>query len=496
MRRYSVPFGSVCALFDLTLPMSSLVHLRCPACSQAFVGPLQHALAVQACPHCAFAGATELFASMEVQAAAIPFQRRAVQRPALASSPHTSMSMRRGPSTPLTQPEAWQVREFPAITAAKVSGGAVPDVARAPDVRSQPTESNWQATQAYVDRRPSTPLMTQHAESVAPAEWLNAVSKPAPVRKQPPSSADIWAPLRGSSVPKLTDWPGMAVSDPYANPAPPSRSQRRLIILGGLLLVGALVALFLRRGDEHTLQVAKASSLPTPQAITPPVQAIPPAVPAREIDLKLLTSKGPAVLKAFFTGDATTRADCIVEANRYDSMIEPFFSSRSAPVQFESMRPLDAPVISLPGGEFSTLCAVKTSLPACGITRFVAAADGSLKLDWPTLRDSLEGRLASYAKAPTDEPVWMMLGLRRNSGFNESDEVTRHYLVLDIQSQGDGSDHTIVLAMKNSPTGRALESKIGWNQLYLVRVLLSWQPIEGRPRLSVLDAELLPTSGP
>ena len=404
--------------------------------------------------------------------------------------------MRRGPSTPLTQPEAWQVREFPAITAAKVAGGALSDATRAPEVRSQPAETNWQVTQAYVDRRPSTPMLTRPVEHVAPAEWLNAVSKPTPARKQPPSSADIWAPLRGSSVPKLTDWPGMAVSDPYANPAPPSRSQRHLIILGGLVLVGVLVALFLRRGDEHTLAVIKASTLPAPQAKTPSAQVLLPAVPAPVIDFKSLTSKGSAVLKAFFAGEVTARADCIVEANRYASLIEPFFSSLPAPVQFESMRPLDAPVICLPGGESSTLCAVKTSLPACGITRFVAAADGSLKLDWPTLRDSLEGRLASYAKDPTDEPAWMMLGLRRNSGFNESDEVTRNFLVLDIQGQGDGSDHTIVLAMKNSPTGRALESKISWNQLYLVRVLLSWQQIEGRPRLAVLDAELLPTSAP
>lgn len=185
-----------------------------------------------------------------------------------------------------------------------------------------------------------------------------------------------------------------------------------------------------------------------------------------------------------------------MDAMRHASTIEPFFAALPEPIQFVAMRPLDSPVICLPGGEASTFCAVRTSLPACGLTRFVLTPEGVLKVDWPALRDSLQGSLAAYAKAPSDTPAWVTLGLRRNSGFSESEEVRRSYLVLDVQGQGDGSDHTIALVFKNSPTGRALESKIAWSQLYSVRVLLHWQTVEDRPRLSVLDAELLPTSAP
>jgi hypothetical protein len=309
--------------------------------------------------------------------------------------------------------------------------------------------------------------------------------------------------MKPSAPPKLSSWPGMTPpthdQDSAADFVPKKQRSYVWPIVSVLLMLvaGVITALVLEakhRADSHR------STLSETKTAEPMIKsAIPISVPVQLPPESRLTpddasSQIETLLKRLFA--ATTpdeRLACISDARHNRTSVETFFGKLPQPLKITKFRTLNSPALLLPDGHPSVLCEVQTTYPSPGtaIARLVSEPDGSLRLHWPTLLDSLEARLHHFSKDLPDNPMWVNIGLRRNFGFEETETIRAEHFVFDIQGLGNGEDRTIAFAAKDQPIGRSLDHLATWNQLYMVRALVHCVTIEGRKRITLLDAELV-----
>ncbi len=360
---------------------------------------------------------------------------------------------------------------------------------------------DWVSAQAFAEaQQVMRPQASDTSPEVAPACSPCATPEASPAPPPPPD----WAPLRASNLPKVGAWEGLKpdgadiANAPYPEVTKPARNWWAPILASGLLLIVLLVALALQSKRQSAVverqlkQTAKAPSTPVSiprPAPTPSATSKGPSVSSAEA-----AKAGQDLLAQFFASAGVAPERFIAESARHADSVQSFFQTIKAPVELQAFRTLPTAIKFLPEGQAGTLCELKTSLSSTGtaITRLLPDKNGKLLLDWPMLRDSLLSALHTFSQKPGGEPAWITLGVRRGFGYGQTTAVRNAYLFFDIQGQGDGADRTEALALKSSPTGRALERAIAWNELYMVRLLLHWQEIEGEQRIIVLDAELLP----
>jgi hypothetical protein len=457
----------------------------------------RHSLSVQSCPHCAFSGASAQFVAVVQQpTSALAIKRRiprqhaavdvAIEPPQLSPAP-------RPPAMPSVNPSGWVVREYPPIPALPAVPAPVTPQ-RNPEPRTN-AEMNWEAAQAYADslnpRRPVTVPMTAPAEAPPPP--------PVPEPLQ-------WNPMKPSAHPKLTAWPGIDAqlgasgsADDFI-PKPKRSVVWPLIMIVTMIMAGVGTAIFLeqqRQKSASPAMVATSSRVepdfPTIKAAIPVVAPIPLPPESKLSPLDAAAQVQGLLEKLFAATTPEARLACVADASHHKDEVTTFFAKQSSPIKVEFCRPFPATTFSIPGGHPTTLCEVGTSLaaPGTGIARLLSEADGSLRLDWPMLHDSLTGALFHFMESKPKEPMWVTIGARRNFGFDESETIRQQHLVFDIQGLGNGADRAILLASKNQPIGRSLDHLVSWNQLYLLRALVHFETLEGQPRLVILDADLI-----
>lgn len=396
---------------------------------------------------------------------------------------------------PSANPAGWDVRDYPPIP-------AIPAMPQSPTAPLHPeprghAEMNWEAAQAYADSLNPRKPAPAPAPPPPPLEPLPAVSAPEPLQ---------WNPMKPSTPPKLTSWPGIdaQLGTPGSAadfiPKPKRSLVWPLIMLVVMIMAGVGTALFLeqqRLEDSARVQVAASkpveADLPVIKPAIPVVASIPLPPESKLPPLEAAALIEELLRKLFAASSIEARLACIADASRQRPDITAFFEHQESPVELKLCRPFPATTFSLPGGHPTTLCEIETSLPApgTGIARLISESDGSLKLDWPMLKDSLMGTLFHYVETKPKDPTWVTIGARRNFGFDESETVRQQHLVFDIQGLGNGADRAILLASKNQPIGRSLDQLVRWNQLYLLRALVHFETIEGQPRLVILDADLI-----
>lgn len=484
---------------------ATLAQFTCPACAQPFLSRQHHELSVQVCPHCAFTGAAGQFLKSAGPAAPpMNVQRRQPSLPLTDSgSPPTA---KRAVSSPAVDPSGWVVREYPAI-GSPAGSSSRPDTPPQPvqSPRSPAPEPNWEAAQAYADG-PSSPL--------APLRMAAAKALPEPEPAAGPGPASPppveWSPMKPSSPPKLSTWPGMTPPMPDDSPdhfiPRPQRSYVwPLIAVLLMVLAGVVTALVLE--EQHRASTFRSASsrtartqaaeprtpAPDPMPVALPRQPSTPASPESRLSPGEAAAQIEPLLQRFFA--ATTldeRLACIADATNQRESVNDFFGKATSPIEVTRCHPLNIPAVLLPGGHPCVLCEVTTSYPSPGtaIVRLASDPDGTFKLHWPTLADSLQARLYHFGKDLPDSPLWVNVGIRRTFGFDEKESVRSSHFVFDIQGLGNGDDRTVALAAKDQPIGRSLDHLTNWNQLYMVRALLHCVTIEGRKRIVFLDADL------
>ena len=479
---------------------AALIHLFCPACGQAFLTHAQHALSVQSCPHCAYTGTAGQFIGEDASTTAgLDIRRRE--------------HVRRAPTAPMAaaNPHAWVVRTYEPIVPAPVAG-ATPGPLVVPSFRYDlPRDPQWETMQAFA-AAPSYP-----SPPVVEARPAGVPIEPAAQPKMVP-----WSPMKAPGTRKLTPWPSLDIASTGNGPSGgaeyfvPRRKRSFIglfIVLVALVLTGVVGALWLdkesaaranawlRMAGESIVkprsEVASKPPAPEPATVEPEIRAAVPLAPENALTPVQAASQIDALLRTMAA--ATTieaRLDCIANGPHFRDSVEAFFKQASGPLQITQLRPLPSAVQALPGKYPVTLCVVTAVMadgPVNGLVRLAQSPDGSLKLDWPTLNDSLLRKLTHYAKTQQTSPEWMTIGVRRNFGFEETAEVREKHFVFDIQGLGDGSDHMFAVVPKDNAVGRSLDDTLSWNQLYIVRALVHWTTAGDRPRITLLDAELVPT---
>lgn len=396
-------------------------------------------------------------------------------------------------------PNAWDVKTYDAIVPAPVSGPTGP-LNHYPMRQEVPRENHWETMQAFSAPAVAAPL---HADThYAPAPTTEPESKPRMPR---------WSPMKAPGGRTLTQWapldiaPGHQSAD-YFVPKPKRKVTGLFIVLTVIVLTGVVTALWLEKNNaarsNATLRSAAAATpelviakaIPAPTSETAPVLLAPPE---SFLTVEATVKQVESLLQALASASTKeARLACIASNSRQvQDHVEAFFKKMKSPIQIGLVRALPATVKPLPSPFPVTMCAVEATLPegkVSALSRLIPDSDGTLKLEWNTLHDSLMKRLGNYASAPKEKPEWIMLGVRRNFGFAESAEIRDSHHAFDIQGTGDGSDHILAFAAKDQPIGRALDTTLGWNQLYLVRALVHWTLVDGHQRVTILDADLAP----
>lgn len=440
------------------------------------------------CPHCAYQAAAEQFVPQESTPAA---GRREGHR----FGPVTQ-------AQPSLNPNAWHIHTFqPILPERSPATSPLPEMLPAFERGPQPPERDWVAAQAYVESR------------TAP---LRRVFEPVPVPAAPPSppapriltTSSDWSPMKPGQLPKLTPWPGLAAGfDPVDGDLTPPHLRGRarrfwfaLLCLG--IVGGAAAAMILsdrQRSDQMsqlTQHLAQATAIPPlgpaiPPSSRPPAQVLPPE---SKLGLQETEAQAQALMQSLLAAtDDEARLACIAFPRQHRDSLHAFFAAQAEPLQLLGFRALPASVAVMPGRYPVTLCEARTNLPgkATAITRLVSTEDGRFKLDWPMLLDSLGNKLNAYTGKPGAEPQWLVVGLKRNFGFTLPVGVRSTHHVFDVQCSGNGTDRTLAVLPKDSPAGRAFDTTLAWSDLYIVRTLLHWSEIEGKPLLTILDGTLV-----
>lgn len=483
----------------------------CPACGQAFLTRAQHALSVQSCPHCSFTGtADHFYDSGNGAARAVDIRRRQVIR--RSTTPMMMAS---------TNPNGWDVRTYEAIQPAPMIGPmgpvipmpmAVPVPMQVPmqmpgsvpmiyDQRMvMPQEQQWETMQAF-----SSPTISLPAPELPPLPEFKPAAPPA-------QRMAAWSPMKAPGNRALTPWTTLDVA-PADDPNHFVPRQRRsfvpvFILMFAIVATGVVGALWLDKKSaaraaawlrEHTPQadgqvtIAKAEPLtasilaPTPEPPAPPESLLTANASAQRID---------ALLTALCSATTTDqRLECLADGGRARESVEEFFKKHPQPLVFNSLRPLPAKVYAMPGNYTITLCAAEAALPEGTVWTLVRLGHddkGETKLDWNTLQDSIDRKLANYVATPSGDPKWITLGVRRSFGFDEPADIREAHHIFDIQGLGDGSDRAVAFIPRQQPAGVSLDNTLHWDQLYMIRALVHWITLGGQQRLTILDAELIP----
>ena len=318
--------------------------------------------------------------------------------------------------------------------------------------------------------------------------------------------------MKPSNLPKLTPWPGLDpdTGGPSA-PAPWELAARKRGIPWGWLLIvlviGGLITTLIierKRANETTAKLSREIPAPTPQGndpITDGSGTIAKALPVDEKKLPqecLLTpTESEALVRSlldrlFSDAPNEDRLATIADAATNKESLASFFTKHPN-VHLTHLSIISTPVRCLPAKAPQAIFDIMTTLSSknSGIARLTTDDDGQLKLDWLLLQDSLDGAFASYqTQKPGVIPQWITLGLRRNHGFGEPADMRQENLFFDMQGYGNGGDKNMVLVVKNSSTGRAMDAAIGWGDLVIARVLIGWQNFKGVPRLTVINTIL------
>lgn len=440
------------------------------------------------CPHCAYQAAAEQFVPQESAPAA-----------------RSREGHRFGPVTqalPSLNPNAWHIHTFQPIIPERSPATAPMPAARPTYERGalQPPERDWVATQAYVESR-TAPMRRVFEPVPVPA------APAAPAEPRILTASSDWSPMKPGQMPQLTPWPGLGAETTVDVTPPHLRGSARrfwLALLCLILVGGAALAMVLtdrQRSDQvsrltQDLAKANANALPhqpKPAILTPPAptRVLPPE---SKLSLKETETQAQALMQSLLAAtEDEARLACIALPDLHRDSVHDFFAAQVEPVRLLGFRALPAAVAAMPGRYPITLCEARTSLPgkATAITRLVSTQDGSFKLDWPMLRDSLGNQLGTFAAKPRTEPQWLVVGLKRSFGFTLPVNIRATHHIFDVQGSGNGIDRTLAVVPKDSPTGRAFDTSLAWSDLYIVRTLLHWTQIEGRPVLTLLDGELL-----
>lgn len=314
--------------------------------------------------------------------------------------------------------------------------------------------------------------------------------------------------LKPGQLPPMVPWTGAPAEHAEAAVPPHLRGRARRLCLAMLAIAvvggGAVAMIFSdrkRNAQVSRLTHALAAAAPLPRTTpTAPLQApTPPRQLPRESRLGLKETEALVqglTLNLLSADTDSQRLACIAHPNRHRPTLQAFFAAQSIPLKLQAVRALPVAVTALPGSSPVILCEVRTNLStrSTAIVRLLTSDDGSLKLDWPLLLDSLENRLATYAAQPSTQPRWVTAGLKRNFGFHLPADLRATHHIFDIQVTGNGADRMVVMVLKDSPTGRAFDSALAWSDLYIVRTLLHWTEIAGEPKLTILDGEWIETS--
>ncbi|MDB6073268.1 MAG: hypothetical protein JWO89_908 [Verrucomicrobiaceae bacterium] len=465
--------------------------IQCPACGQPFLTYVEHPQMAQSCPQCHFNGLRGQFPSVANQAPA----RREPKRFA--------------PTTVSGHAPSWEVQQYTPLNRTPVPmpfqpGAAIPASPQA--APSPPGTADWAAVQAYQEMMAARQRAPVVPSSPAPPDHITS----SPLRASPD-----WAPMKPSNLPKLTPWPGLepAVGNDETIEQWQAGSRKRgipwrwllaIAVIGGL--VGSLV-IERKRANAVMSQLADESRAASNQQTAAPAVTLAPfpedgtiakAIPVeetpRECILSPAQSEGiarPLVERLFAATTDEERLACVAFPKKNADSVKDFFT-RHRTVQLKALAAVSKLVRCLPSAEPQPLFDITTSLSneTSGILRLVTSNDKELKLDWPLLRDSLEGAFAAYQKRPNVVPQWISLGLRRSHGFGEAPDLRETNFFFDMQGYGNGLDKAVVQIVKNSSTGRAIDQALGWGDLFIVRVLVGWQAFNGVERLTIISAEL------
>jgi hypothetical protein len=429
---------------------ASHVSVSCPACDQAFLTLHNGLGAMQACPHCAYTTQLSAFMGAGAIAAAAAPQMPKQQRRFAPTLPAALRPADQGVGTGLPVP-------------VPVSLGGRPEmlerVALADEEEEEEPEVGWSSL------KPSR----------VPGAFALGPTGDEPLQ----SKAYELAQPRGF---------------PWA------------WVLVGLTLAGCVTGLLLLpsilEGQRRTLSSEGAESAAVGQQGLPePLQTIAVAKPAypmpAECALGLEQSKTLLHELLVALSGAQSLEDklrCVAKPLEKRKAMEQFFALPQNDLRVSAFRVLPVRAKLLPGRYDTFLFEARTNALGRGtsILRLTGPDASNLKIDWDLLEDSHTGALTEFMKDKSARPRWVSVGLKRNFGFEEPAEVRDMCHMYDVQGQGDGSDRVLALCPKDSAFGRALEQAVSWNDLYLVRVLVGWSPIEGSQRLTLLDAMQMP----
>ncbi len=321
--------------------------------------------------------------------------------------------------------------------------------------------------------------------------------------------------MKPSTMPRLTPWPGLEPAQQGAE-APvqwPGASRRRRVpwiwVMAGGVIVALIVTISMERTRANAAMArlaleARAEAKPAPPAVPGLTQledgTVAKAVPVgseplpREMKMSPAESEAvarPLLDRLFNAASNDERLACIAAPRRQAERLKTFFAQHGR-VEIKAVTEITKPVRCLPATAPQPLFEVLTSLStdSSGIMRLTTDEGGALKLDWQLLCDSLEGRFAAFQKQPAASAQWISLGLRRNFGFEQPAADRAAYYIFDVQGYGNGADHAMVQVLKDSPTGRAINGALAWDELYIVRLLLDWQTINGSPHITIANAVL------
>jgi hypothetical protein len=251
--------------------------------------------------------------------------------------------------------------------------------------------------------------------------------------------------------------------------------------------------------QTQSLAPSGAAKAPVPKVAASQVQTAATATYPEPPECKLTLKESLHQVEALLVGLSSAktmdeRLICVASPDSQRLALAEFFAASQNQLKVEAFRALPMPAKLMPSGHQIVLFEAKTNSAGVGtsLIRLTGPDRDSLRLDWPLLEDSHTGALTTFLKTPEARPRWISLGLKRNFGFSESKPVRDASHVFDVQGQADGVDRTVALCAKDSAFGRVIDRVVSWDELYLIRLLVSWAPVDGKQRLVLIDAEHMP----
>jgi hypothetical protein len=459
------------------------VSLICPACSQSFLSLQGTVLSMQACPHCAFTAAQTHFTGTTLPGQAPGHSPQEAKRELRKFTPSASQLPHGKPTAPMASAVP-TLRESPmgSHLSQKAPDAALPS----PLPFDLNSDDSWLA-----------------GLGAAPSKATETSAVPLPRSGNVPGGSGDWSPLQAAGDRAFHFGPtehDMLFTKAFELAQPRSMTWIWVVLS---IAAAVCVGLLITKPDLFDMQShAPSSAAVTPtkpaQSSVPPITASMasyPEPPESKLTMNVAQAQVQTLINAL--SEAKTLDDrllCIASADDNRAAVSEFFALRQNELKVEAFRPLPLPAKLLPGGHSTLLFEARTNSAGVGtsLIRLTGPSMDSLLLDWNLLQDSHTGALTAFIKNSSARPRWITLGLKRNFGFDEPKTVRDACHAFDVQGQADGSDRIIALCPKDSAFGRAIDRIVSWDELYLVRLLISWTPVEGKQRLTLIDAEHMP----